>query len=57
MRRSQAEHQRSGWTTRRRKKRRRVNPLLYLLFVLVTSALLASVGWLLASDLCAFNKE
>ena len=57
VRRSQAEHQRSGWTTRRRKKRRRVNPLLYLLFVLVTSALLASVGWLLASDLCAFNKE
>ena len=57
VRRSQAEHQRSGRTTRRRKKRRRVNPLLYLLFVLVTSALLASVGWLLASDLCAFNTE
>lgn len=57
VRRSQAGHQRSGSTTRRRKRRRRMNPLLYLLFVLVASAILASVGWMLASDLCAFNKE
>jgi len=41
---------------KRRRRRRRVNPLLYLLCVLLTSALLAGVGWLLASDLCAFNK-
>ena len=35
VRRSQAEHQRSGRPVRRRKKRRRMNPLLYLLFVVV----------------------
>ena len=40
----------------RKKRRRRINPILYLLFVLVTSALLAGIGWLLISDLCAFNK-
>ncbi len=40
-----------------RKRRKRINPLLYLLFVLAASAILASVGWLLACDLCAFNKE
>ena len=40
-----------------RKRRRRVNPVLYLICVVLLSALLASVGWLLASDLCGFNKE
>lgn len=39
-----------------RRKRRRMNPFLYLICVLLVSALLAGVGWLLASDLCAFNK-
>ena len=56
VRRGQADRQRSHQTTRRR-KRRRFNPLTYLLLVLVTSAILAGVGWMLASDLCAFNKE
>lgn len=41
----------------RKRRRRHVNPFVYLLFVLVTSALLAGVGWLLITDLCAFNKE
>ena len=41
----------------RRRRRRRVNPVLYILFVLIVSAILAGVGWLLASDLCAFNKD
>ena len=40
----------------RRRRRRRVNPLVYILFVLLTSAILAGVGWLLMSDLCAFNR-
>ena len=40
----------------RRRRRRRINPLVYILFVLVTSALLAGIGWLLMSDLCAFNR-
>ncbi len=31
--------------------------LLWLIFVLAVSAILAGVGWLLANDLCAFNKE
>ena len=43
--------------TQRRRRRRRVNPVLYILFVLIVSAILAGVGWLLASDLCAFNKD
>ena len=42
---------------RKRRKRRRINPVLYLLCVVLVSALLAAVGWLLASDLCGFNKE
>ena len=43
------------------RKRRRCNPifraLVYLICVVVTSILLAGIGWLLANDLCAFNKE
>lgn len=41
---------------RTRKRRRHMNPLLYILLVLLTSALLAGVGWMLACDLCAFNR-
>ena len=41
----------------RKRKKHRFNFLVYLLFVLVTSAILAGVGWLLINDLCAFNKE
>ena len=43
----------------RRKKRRRHTAggvLLYILAVVASSAILAGVGWLLANDLCAFNK-
>ena len=46
-----------------KKKRKRsvvwliLRPILYIFFVLLTSALLAGSGWLLMSDLCAFNKE
>ena len=40
----------------RRRRRRRMNPILYLLLVVLASALLAGVGWLLMSDLCAFNR-
>ena len=43
------------------RKRRRRNPifraLVYLICVVVASILLAGIGWLLANDLCAFNKE
>lgn len=41
---------------KRRPRRRRINPLLYILFVLVVSAVLAGIGWLLINDFCAFNK-
>ena len=37
--------------------RRTRSALLWLIFVFVTSAILAGVGWLLANDLCAFNKD
>lgn len=57
---SQSEHRPQNRSTRRRKKRRRMNPLLavflYLLIVVSASATFAGVGWLLASDLCAFNR-
>lgn len=43
-------------TSRKRRRRRRINPFLYLLCVVLLSALLAGVGWLLGSDLCGFNK-
>lgn len=50
---------RSGKSTRRR-RRRRINPflalVLYILIVVSVSASMAGVGWLLASDLCAFNR-
>ena len=60
VRRSQARQKNGGAhrpPQKRRRKRRRINPILYLLCVLVVSALLAGVGWLLASDLCAFNRD
>ena len=45
----------------RRPRRRRRNPLvralLYIVCVVVASTLLAGIGWLLANDLCALNKE
>lgn len=56
VRRSEEERRQNGGQTRRRKRRRFFNPLTYLLFVLIVSAMLAGIGWLLASDLCAFNK-
>ena len=43
-----------------RHRRRRRNSLAvlvgYLIFVLLASAILAGVGWMLGSDLCAFNR-
>ena len=42
------------------RRRRRRNPVLsiggYLIFVLLVSAILAGVGWMLGSDFCAFNR-
>ena len=54
VRRAQAEHQQHRPS---KKRKRHINPLLYILFVLVVSAIVAEVGWLLGSDLCGFNKE
>ena len=47
----------SGERSKRRKKKRCGGFLLWLVFVLLVSALLAGVGWLLANDFCAFNKD
>ncbi len=51
----------SGGSGSNRRRRKRGNPVLnvvlYLVCVVVVSALLAGVGWLLANDLCALNKE
>lgn len=55
VRRSQEEQR----PVRKRRRRRRRNPLLmlllYILFVGTVSAAAAGIGWLLASDLCAFH--
>ena len=60
VRRSQADRPQQSKSTHRRKKLRRMNPLLavilYVLIVVSASATMAGVGWLLASDLCAFNR-
>ena len=43
-----------------KRKKSRKNPamgvLLYILFVVAASAVVAGIGWLLANDLCALNK-
>lgn len=45
-------------TRRKRKKQgQRRRFLLWLVFVVVVSAILAGVGWLLANDMCSFNKD
>ena len=54
VRRAQAEQHRPA---PRKKRRRPITPLMYILFVLVISAILAEIGWLLGSDLCGFNKD
>lgn len=47
--------------SKKRKKRRRTNPLLaillWLAIVAASSAILAGVGWLLANDFAALNKQ
>jgi len=44
----------------KKRKKRRLNPLvkvvMWLLFVAISSCILAGSGWLLMSDLCAFNR-
>lgn len=42
---------------RRRPRRRGFNWLQYIFFVVVISAVLAGVGWLLINDFCSLNKE
>lgn len=58
---AQRQHRSSGMSAAERKRRKRQGQrrrfLLWLIFVVVVSAILASVGWLLANDMCSFNKE
>lgn len=55
------EQVRRSQSQQRPRKKKKKNPFLrfigYILFVAITSAVLAGVGWLLMNDLCAFNKE
>ncbi len=57
--RRQAERRNTGSTAKKKKKRKKspVSVLLYLVFVVAASFVVAGVGWLLANDLCALNKE
>lgn len=41
---------------KKRRKNRGLRALIYIVSVVLVSALLAGFGWLLANDLCAFNK-
>jgi len=48
--------------SRKRRRRRKVGgfflrTVLWVIFVVVASVIIACVGWLLANDLCAFNKD
>ena len=57
VRRAQEQQQRAP---QRRPKKKRIGPgavLLYFGFILVFSAILAGTAWLLANDICSFNKE
>lgn len=45
---------RSGGRSRRRRKR--MNPVLYVMLVVASAALLAGLGWMWASDVLALNK-
>lgn len=47
----------SAERNRRKKQGERRRFTLWLIFVLTVSAILAGVGWLLANDMCSFNKE
>ena len=46
---------------KKKKSRRRMNPLLalvlWVVFVVASSAILAGMGWMWANDLCALNKD
>lgn len=52
----EVRHAQESAPRKRKRRRRGMNPILYIFLVLVISALLAGVGWLLMSDLCAFNR-
>lgn len=58
VRRAHEEHERQP--DPRRRKKRRGSPTLrflgYILFVVIASGILAGTGWILMSDLCAFNR-
>lgn len=47
----------SGGPRRKKRKNRTTNIILYLVFVVAASFVVAGVGWLLANDLCALNKD
>ncbi len=52
----QSAAQQNAAKPQKKRKKRKFNFLLYLLCVILVSALLAGVGWLLANDLCSLNK-
>ncbi len=55
-----AQEQQQQRTPQRRPKKKRIGPgaiLLYFGFILVFSAILAGTAWLVANDICSFNKE
>jgi len=57
VRQSQAEEKAGRGPHRRRRRRRFLSGWKYVLFVLLTSVLVAGVGWLLINDFCAFSKS
>ena len=53
--------QSGGQKKKKKRKKKRTNPflafILWVVIVVASSAILAGVGWMLANDLCALNKE
>ncbi len=54
--RAEAESRRANAPRPRKPRNRKAGCLTYVLFVLVVSAILAGVGWLLMNDFCSLNK-
>lgn len=52
-----SENQAKDQRRKRKKARRRKGVIAYIAFVLIISAIIAGVGWLVVNDICSFNKK
>lgn len=57
VRRAQEQQQQQRRPARKKRRSGPMGCLVYICFVLVVSAILAGTAWLVANDICSFNKE